>query len=187
MQNLTSHSSSPTTTSKILPWPSLSPDLTQTHLEQVGDTCSRQSEHPWKCARVVSSTEAGVGGHPSTSDLQPDPGLALEMQCSYWFRRKTHPQLMCCHSVTKCWVIELFFDQKSVIIINSDLNQLQNKIWWTWFIVEFLNNKSIVNWIWVSFLTVYVGMWVCPTPQNHFGNGIKICVEWCIYEPESST
>ena len=44
MQHATPHSPSPTTTSQILPWPSMSTDLKpkQTHLERVGETCSRQ-------------------------------------------------------------------------------------------------------------------------------------------------
>ena len=33
----------------------------------------RRVQSPCKCAWVVSGTQAGVGGHPSVSDSQPDP------------------------------------------------------------------------------------------------------------------
>ena len=46
---------------------------TQTHLEQVGEICLRQSECPCKCVGVILGTQAGLGGHLSASDVQPDP------------------------------------------------------------------------------------------------------------------
>ena len=49
--------------------PRLQPE--QTHLNEL--SCSRQSERPCKCARVVSGAQAGVSGDPSASDSQPDP------------------------------------------------------------------------------------------------------------------
>ena len=49
------------------------PVARQTPLERNGQTSLRQSERPCKCAQVVSGTKAGLGGHPSASDLQPDP------------------------------------------------------------------------------------------------------------------
>ena len=67
----------------------------QKHLERVGEMCSRQRERPDKCTWVVSETKAGVVGHPSPSDSQPDPVHAYEMLGSYWFSRRTHPVLMC--------------------------------------------------------------------------------------------
>ena len=33
--------------------------------------------------------------------------------------------------------LNLFLDERSVKIINFDLNQLQNEIWWNWILVEF--------------------------------------------------
>ena len=63
--------------------PRLKPKHTQ--LEWVGEMCSRQSECPCKCARVVSSTQAGIGGHSRTSNSQPYLVHAREMVGSYWF------------------------------------------------------------------------------------------------------
>ena len=83
---------------QTLPWPSMSPDLVkpkQTQLERVGETCLRQSECPCKCARVVSGPQAGLDGHPSANDLQPDLVHAWEMLSSYWFSRRTRSLLMC--------------------------------------------------------------------------------------------
>ena len=96
MQLAIQHSSSPTTTSKVLPWPSMSPVLNpnKTHLERAGETCSRQSERPCNCAWVVSGTQAEVGDHSRASDSQHDPVPAWEILGSYWFWR-THLLLMC--------------------------------------------------------------------------------------------
>ena len=81
----------------ILPWPSVSPD-------------GSPNKHNWnelegrvrggvialaKYAWIVWGTRAGVGGHPSSSDSQPDPVHAWEMLSGYWFTRKTHPVLIC--------------------------------------------------------------------------------------------
>ena len=38
--------------------------------------------------------------------------------------------------------LNFFLDEKSVKIINCDMNQLQNETWWPWFLVEFLNNST---------------------------------------------
>ena len=67
----------------------------QTYLERVGETRSRQSERPCKCAWVALGTKAGVGGHPNASDSQPDPVHASEMLGSNWLSKRTHPLLMC--------------------------------------------------------------------------------------------
>ena len=96
MQYATPHSSSSTTRSKILPWPSLS-----TPLERQGETCSMQSERPCKCAWDVSGTQTVLGGHSSTSDLQRDPFHVSELLVSYWFPRRTHPLLMCACLICK--------------------------------------------------------------------------------------
>ena len=80
MQHATPHSSSPTTTSKLIHWPSMSPDLNPNkHAWNELETSLRQNEHPCKHAWIVSGTRAGVGGHPKASDLQPDPVHAWEM------------------------------------------------------------------------------------------------------------
>ena len=88
MQYATPHSSLPTTTSKVLSWPSLIPDLLkpqQTNLEQGGEMFPKLSKCPCKCAWVLSITQAGMGGLPSASGLQPDRVYAWEMLGSYWF------------------------------------------------------------------------------------------------------
>ena len=86
-QHATPHGSLPTTKSKCslaFHVPRLKPK--QTHLEWVGETCSRQTECPCKCAWVASGTQAGVGGHTP-----------------YW---------CACPSVTKSQMIELFLGQE---------------------------------------------------------------------------
>ena len=111
----------------------------QTHFGWVGQTCSRQSEHPCKFTWVVPGTPAGGGGHPSASDSQPDPVCAQQMLSTYWFSR-THLLPICVSLSQKIltdWTVFLY--KKSVKIINFDLNQLQNKIWWIWFFAELLN------------------------------------------------
>ena len=73
MQHTTPRSISPTSSNS--PLPSTFPaqfKANRTHLGQVGQTCSRQSERPCKRAWIVPGTPEGVGGHPSASDLQPD-------------------------------------------------------------------------------------------------------------------
>ena len=51
--------------------------------------------------------------------------------------------------------LNFFLDEKNVQIMNFDMNQLQNEIWWTWFLVEFFNNNSIPNHISISFFQQY--------------------------------
>ena len=80
LQHATPYSSLPTTTSQILPWLSMSPDLNPNkHAWNELETSLRQNEHPCKHAWIVSGTRAGVGGHPKASALQPDPVHAWEM------------------------------------------------------------------------------------------------------------
>ena len=67
----------------------------QIHLERVGETFSKQSKYPCKCAWVVLGTQAGVGCDPNACDSQPDPVHAWEILGSYWFWTRTHPLLMC--------------------------------------------------------------------------------------------
>ena len=38
--------------------------------------------------------------------------------------------------------LNIFLDEKSVRIMKFDLDQLQNEIWWTCFLTEFLNNNA---------------------------------------------
>ena len=120
------------------------PRSNQTHLKRVGQTCSRQSECPWKCAWVVPGTQAGQGGHPSAKDSQRDHAHASDnAEQSLILEEDTCPtDLHVPQSQNNDW-LKSFLDEKSVKIINSDLNQMQNDIWWTWFFVEFWNN----NWI----------------------------------------
>ena len=124
----------------------------RTHLERVRQVCLRQSQDRCKCVWIVSGTQAGTGGHPSASNLQPDPVHAWDMLSSYWFLRRTHPELVSL-SVIQLQNTEqpnFFLDEKSVKIIDSDLSQLQNKIWSTWFLAEF-SSKSKANQICTSF------------------------------------
>ena len=96
-QHTTPYSSSPTTASRFslaFHVPRFKPS--RTLLGWVGQTCSRQSERPWKLARVVWGTRApaGVSDHPSASDSQSDPVHAQEMLSSYWFSRRTNTLLI---------------------------------------------------------------------------------------------
>ena len=99
---------------QILTWPSMSPDLKINTLRtgwrdmieaewmplQMCSSCFRPSSRTWwpsqrKCAPVVSGPQAGLDGHPSANDLQPDPVHAWEMLSSYWFSRRTRSLLLC--------------------------------------------------------------------------------------------
>ena len=136
----------------------------QTHLERVGETCSRQSKRPWKCAWVVSGTQAGVGGHPNACELQPDPIHTCGMLGSNWFSRRTHSLLLCVslslklssnwtfswtRRVLKSWTsirIQPWHNLLWLTKLKTPTkcqNQLQNQIWWTWMLVVFSNNSVL--------------------------------------------
>ena len=63
-------------------------------------------------------------GHRSASDSQTDPVHALEMPSSYGFLRRTYPLLICMplsHKILTDWTD--FMEEKSVMIVNLDLNE----------------------------------------------------------------
>ena len=78
-----------------------------------------------------------IDGHSNTSDLLPDPIHSWEMLGSYWFSRRIHPLLMCVSLSRKIQSLNFFLDEKNGKIMKSNLNQLQNEIWWTWVLIEF--------------------------------------------------
>ena len=94
---------------QILPWPSLSLDLNpDKHMERAGETCSRQSECPCKCAWVVSGNHAGLVAIPK----QVIQSLFQSMPERCWAVIDSpggHTPYWCaCHSVPKYWVIKRF-------------------------------------------------------------------------------
>ena len=111
--------------------PRYKPKQTNTLGTSWRETCSRQSERPCKCAWVVLGTQAGVGVHPSAGDSQPDWVNAKKMLSSYWISRRTHPLLMCVSLSRKIPSDNFFFDERNDKVMNFDLNQVQNEIWWT--------------------------------------------------------
>ena len=80
----------------------------QTHLEWVGEMCSRQSERTNESAWIVSGTQAEVGSHPSTGNSQPDSVHVWKMLSSYWFSRRIILYWCACSTVAKYPEIELF-------------------------------------------------------------------------------
>ena len=88
---------------------------------------------PCKRVWVVPGTQEGVSSHSSASDSTPDP--ICEMLSGCWFSRRTSPtDLRVARSKNTDW-LNFLLDEKSVKIMNFDLNQLQNEIWWTWFLL----------------------------------------------------
>ena len=96
----------------------------------------RQSEDSCKWAWVVWGTRAGVGGHSSASDSQPDSdgempgGLPTDP-------RVPHPQ-----NIEK---LNFFLDEEGVKIMTFDLNQLQNEIWLNFFFVFFWLTRRMLK------------------------------------------
>ena len=137
LQHATPYSSLPTTTSQILPWLSMSPDLNPNkHAWNELETSLRQNEHPCKHAWIVSGARAGVGGHPKASDWQliqsmpkREKMLNLEEDLPPTVVRVSQPQ-------NTEW-LHFSLHEKRVKIRVSDLNQLQDEIWWIDFLLKF--------------------------------------------------
>ena len=155
MQHATPHSSTPTTMSKILPWPSMSLDL-------------NPNKHTWNELerRVRGRMNAPTKVHESWFRHSSRSGWPSQRK---WFT--TWPS-SCLRDAGQLLIIEedtpltdvrvtqsqntewlnFFLDEKSFKIVNFDLNQLQNEIWWTWLLVQFSNNDSILKQTQCAFL-----------------------------------
>ena len=147
MQHATLHSSSPTTTSKFSPVLHV-PRLKQkqitlrtswrdafqaewTHL-QTCESCFRHSSRSgWPSQRRWFTTWS--------SPCLRDAGQLLILEEDTPLTDTRVSQLQ-----NTEW-LNFSLDEKSVKIINFDLNQLQNKMWWTRFLVEFSNKNSILK------------------------------------------
>ena len=100
---------------------------------------------------------------PSASDSQPDPVHASKMLGSYWLSRRTETRIT--QSQNNDW-LNLLLDEKNVQILNFDLHQLQNEIWWTWFLVK-LSNNSILKQTKYTFLFWTVYKWISEEATTH--------------------
>ena len=146
MQHATSHSSLPTTASKTVPWPSTSAELdpnkrTWNELERrvrgwvnaygiVRAFFRHLSRSGWASQRKWFTTWS--------SPCLRDAGQLLGL--------KKDPSPLTDVRATQSHITEWFnfvLDEKSVKIMDFDLNQLQHDMWWTWVLVEFSNNNSV--------------------------------------------
>ena len=89
----------------------------QTHLERVGETCSRQSERRSKFAWVVSATRVGVDGQPSARDSQPDPVHAFRdaVQLLILDRGGYTPCWCACPSVATYRMVKLYLGREECL------------------------------------------------------------------------
>ena len=139
MQHRSPHSSSSTTTSKLSPWSPMSQNFNQTN------TLRRS----WRDLKLQGRLNPPADVHELFQTLKQWPSQ------SKWFTTWYSPclrdagLLLILHDigVTKSqnrkW-LNFYSDKKSVKIMNSDLNQLKNEIWWTlFFVLNFLSLKRI--------------------------------------------
>ena len=158
---------------KISLWPSMFPNLNSNkHLGTIGETCSGQSERPWKCARVVSGTQTGMGRHPSASDLQPDQIYAWEVLSSYWFSRRTYPILTCeslSRKIPSDWTFSVTISWTRSVLKSGTLTWINYKIKldelnFFWNFAHQFNSKT--NQICVSFFEQYISKYVSLSFQG---------------------
>ena len=121
MQHAASHSSSPTATSKILPWLSMSPDLTP-------------NKHTWNELerRVRGRVNAPANVRQLFQALKQE-SLAIPAQVIYNLIQSV-PE--------RCWTV-IGSREGHTPFWCACKNQMQNEIWWTWVLVEFSNNNSV--------------------------------------------
>ena len=123
----------------------------QTRLEQIGETCLRQGEHPANVHELFQALKqewVAILAQVIHNLIQSMPKRCWVVIDSRGEHPPTDVGVTQWHN-TEWW--NFFLDEKSVKIINFDLNQLQNEIWCTRFLVEFSNNISEANQIRVSF------------------------------------
>ena len=161
MQHAIQHSSSPstTTTSKILPVAfhvsRLEPE--QTYLERVGETCSRHGERPANVRELFQALQQEWVAIPAQviynliQSMSERCWAVIDSQGGYTLAdvRVTESQN------TEC--LNFSLDEKSVKIMKIDLNHLQYEIWWTYNVVEFSSDNSILKQTEIRFFfwTVY--------------------------------
>ena len=178
MQHATPHSSSPTTTSKFpLAFSVPRFKTKQTQLNELerhvpgrvtAPANVRELFQPLRQERVV------ILARVIHNLVQSMP----ERLSSYWFSRKTRPLLMCMPLSCKIRVTQLLnwreacYNHEPWPVINLDMTQLQNEIWWAWFVVEFSNDYSKTNQANKAF-SVYLITYILKKKTNKNAAGLK--------------